>query len=98
MAEYRLSLQAESDLLSIYEYTLGRFGEYQAEAYHAGLEHSFALIADFPRIGVGADELVAGFRRFRFQSHNIFYTDEQDHVFIRALFHERMRLRRDLFE
>lgn len=69
MTEYRLSRQTEADLLRIYEFTEMIFGRYQAEAYHAGLERSFGLLADFPRMGISADELVAGFRRFRFQSH-----------------------------
>jgi len=98
VAEFRLSRQAEADLLDIYIYTDGKFGRYQADAYHAGLEHTFRLLADFPGIGTAADDLVPGFRRFRFQSHYVFYTDEADHVFIRALIHVRMNLRDDLFE
>ena len=98
MADYRLSKQAEADLLSIYDFTQTTFGQYQAEAYHAGLERSFGLLADFPRMGISADELVAGFRRFRFQSHYIFYSEEADHILIRALIHVQMNVRPDLFE
>lgn len=67
MVEYRLSRRAEADLLDIYAYTDGTFGRYQADAYHAGLEHTFGLLAEFPLIGSAADEVVQGFRRFRFQ-------------------------------
>lgn len=97
MAEFRLSPRAESDLLDIYDYTDGRFGQYQAVAYHAGLDHSFGLIADFPLIGTSANDLYPGLRRFRFQSHNIFYTDEGPHVLIRGLLHHRINLRPELF-
>jgi toxin ParE1/3/4 len=76
MAEYRLSVRARSHLLDIYEFTTLTFGQYQAEAYHAGLESTFSLLADFPRIGQPMDELASRHRRFRFQSHNIFYTEE----------------------
>ena len=38
---------------------------YQAEAYHAGLERTFGLLADFPSIGINSDEIVPGCRRFR---------------------------------
>ena len=98
MAEYRLSLRARSDLLNIYAFSDARFGRYQADAYHAGFERTFGLLADFPGIGTSADELVAGYRRFRFQSHYIFYTEEADHVLIRALIHVRQNLRPALFE
>lgn len=98
MAEYRLSIQTEADLLQIYDFTELRFGQYQAKAYHAGLEHSFSLLADFPRLGISADEFVVGLRRFRFQSHYIFYSEEVQHVLIRALIHVQMSLRSDHFE
>lgn len=69
MARFRLSTRAESELIAIYDDSEARFGRYQAEAYLAGLERTFGLLADFPGIGQKADELRAGFRRFRFQSH-----------------------------
>jgi toxin ParE1/3/4 len=98
VAEYRLSLRARSDLLNIYAFSEATFGRYQADAYHAGFERTFGLLADFPGVGSNADELVAGYRRFRFQSHYIFYTEEADHVLIRALIHVRQDLRPALFE
>jgi toxin ParE1/3/4 len=85
VAEYRLSIRAHADVLDIYAFSEGRFGRYQADAYHAGLERTFGLLADFPGIGVAADELVAGYRRL-------------DHILIRALIHVRQDLRASLFE
>lgn len=98
MSEYRLSLKARSDLIDIYRFTDALFGRYQAEAYHAGFERTFSLLAEFPGIGINADELLPGYRRFRFQSHYVFYTEETDHVLIRALIHVRQDLRPALFE
>lgn len=72
MAEYRLSERTRADLIDIYDFSESRFGKYQAEAYYAGLIRSFGLLADFPLIGQQVDELAAGYRRFRFQSHLIF--------------------------
>lgn len=98
MADLRLSVRARADLIDIYAFSSEKFGQYQAEAYHAGFERTFGLLADFPGIGVAADELVPGYRRFRFQSHYIFYTEEADYVLIRALIHVRQDLRPALFE
>eukprot|EP01037_Dinobryon_pediforme_P017869 gene17869-18098_t len=75
-----------------------QFGRYQADAYLAGLDRTFGLLADFPLMGPSADELVPKLRRFRFQSHFIFYMVEPDHIFIRGIFHVRMNIRPDLFE
>jgi toxin ParE1/3/4 len=98
MAEYRLSQRARADLIDIYDFTEGKFGAYQAEAYHAGLIRSLGLIADFPLIGQTVDELASGYRRFRFQSHLIFYTVQPDHVEIRAVVHGALDIRPQLFE
>jgi hypothetical protein len=37
--------------VAIYDATETRFGRYQADAYFAGLERTFGLLADFPGIG-----------------------------------------------
>lgn len=83
--------------MDIFEFTEGKFGRYQAEAYHAGFERTFGLLADFPKIGTDASDLVRGYRRFRFQSHYVLYTEEPDHIPIRALLHVRQNLRPSLF-
>jgi toxin ParE1/3/4 len=98
MAEYRLSVRARAQLLGIYDYTNTTFGQYQAEAYHAGLESTFSLLADFPRIGQSVDELAPRCRRFRFQSHNTFYTEEAAYVLIRAIYHHAQDIRPQLFD
>ena len=98
VASFRLTVRAKVDLLDIYSYSEATFGRYQAEAYHAGFERTFGLLADFPGIGMNSDELVPGYRRFRFQSHYIFYTQEPDHVLIRTLIHVRQDLRPALFQ
>jgi toxin ParE1/3/4 len=98
MSEWRISTRAGVDLAAIYLHTFKKFGESQAEAYTEGLKRTFGLIADFPGIGTSADEIKTGHRRFRFQSHYIFYTQEHGHVLIRALIHVRRSLRGELFD
>lgn len=97
VADFRLSIRAEADLIEIYADSEAQFGTYQAEAYFSGLRRTFELIADFPRIGLRCDEIAPGHRRFRFQSHYVLCTAESEHVLIRALIHVRMNLRPDLF-
>lgn len=98
MAEYKVAQRARADLIDIYDFTEGRFGAYQAEAYHAGLVRSFGLLADFPLIGQPIDEVAAGYRRFRFQSHLIFYSVKPDYVEIRAVVHAAQDIRPQLFD
>ncbi len=98
MAEARLSERARADLLSIYADTHAQFGAYQAEAYFAGLERTFGLLADFPRVGQDASALRLGYRRFRFQAHLVFYSEEPGGVLIRAILHSARSIRPDLFD
>ena len=98
MADYKLSPRAAQRLLDIEAFTSDRFGTFQADAYVAGLEKTFELIASFPGIGRSADEIVQGLRRYSYQSHHLFYTIAPDHVLIRAILHKAQDLKPDLFE
>jgi plasmid stabilization system protein ParE len=64
MGDYQLSRQAENDLLTIYASTEEQFGKYQADAYHAGFERSFGLLADFPLMGHRLMNWLLGFAVF----------------------------------
>ncbi len=98
MGSYRLSQLARRQIRGIGRYTLKRFGDYQARAYHAGLERTFGLLADFPKMGAEAGEWLSGARRFRFQSHIVVYTEDPDGIFIHAVFHSAQNIRPELFE
>src|SRR5664279_2698766 len=65
MAEYRVSARARSQLLDIYDFSVASFGVYQAEAYIAGLERTFGLLANFPHIGQLVEELAPALHRRR---------------------------------
>ena len=97
MASHRLTRRAERDLKRVLAYTRDTFGTYQTQAYAAGLDRMFGLIAEFPRIGIPADDLKPRYRRFRFEAHYIFYTEETDHILIRAIIHTAQNLRPALF-
>jgi toxin ParE1/3/4 len=98
VAEFRLSAAAERELGAIYAHTAEVFGTYQAEAYLAGLERTFDLLAHFPRIGRPVDEVVPGYRRFQFQSHMVFYSDRDGFVLIHAVLHHSRDIRPGLFD
>lgn len=70
----------------------------QADAYHAGLERTFDLLANFPRIGASVSDIAPGHRRFRFQAHIVFYTEDPDGVVIRVILHHSREIRPDLFD
>jgi len=44
------------------------------------------------------DDLAPGYRRFRFQAHLVFYTEEADRIVIRAVIHGSRDIRPALFD
>ncbi len=59
------------------------FGLAQADAYVAGLERAFALLADYPRLGRDFGFVKPGVRRHESQSHSIYYRiDDNGDVFV----------------
>ncbi|MGF1620900.1 MAG: type II toxin-antitoxin system RelE/ParE family toxin [Rhodomicrobiaceae bacterium] len=95
---YKLSPAAISDIETIVAYTDETFGVNQTAAYIAGLESSFDLLVKFPGIGAAAFEVKPGLRRYRYQSHYIFYTQQGDFIGIEAVIHVSRSIRPDLFD
>ena len=44
------------------------------------------------------EEIAPGFRRFLFQAHTVFYTEEAGFILIRAVLHQAREIKRDLFD
>ena len=95
---YKLSRAAEKSLADIVIMSDATFGTMKTAAYVAGLEASFNLLVNYPRIGVASFEIKAGLRRYRHQSHYIYYTEHGDTLLIEDLIHVNRALRRDLFD
>ena len=89
MSEYRLTQDADDDLLKMFLYGFETFGLAQAEAYRQGMTRCFQLLADNPRLGRKADEFASGSRRHEHAHHVIFYDEQQDGVLIIGIIHER---------
>jgi toxin ParE1/3/4 len=62
-----------------------------------GLSALSAYLRTFPVSGQLVGELALGHRRFRFQAHHIFYTEDGDHIVIRAIYHHSRAIRPELF-
>lgn len=80
--KYRLLPQAEADYFGIYAYTYEEFGEDQAEKYISGLLDAFTLITEHSRIGRNISHIRAGYFRYEYESHVIYYRQDQAEIFI----------------
>jgi toxin ParE1/3/4 len=86
----RYSGAAEGDLNSIAEYTLGRWGEAQADRYLAALEGACERLGGAPELGRACDWLSSGLRRMEEGSHVIFFVLETKGILVVRILHKSM--------
>ncbi|NIV43176.1 MAG: type II toxin-antitoxin system RelE/ParE family toxin [Candidatus Dadabacteria bacterium] len=84
---YELSLPAEQDLSSIYDYTFNEFGELQAVKYLTGIEQKVLNIVESPELGIKREEIRQGLRSIVYEKHVIFYRVMNDTIRIIRVLH-----------
>jgi toxin ParE1/3/4 len=70
---YHLSKQAESDLVSIWEYTFHKWSKNQADRYLALLFDEMQYISENPTTGRDKNDIRTNYRCTQMKSHLIFY-------------------------
>jgi len=90
--EIRLTKRATADIKHIYKYTTKEFGDLQAELYLGGLDYTFDLLTDQPRMG----KSISNSRfRYHYKEHYIFYSLEEEIITILQIRSVRMKLPKD---
>ena len=87
VTDYSVSRAAEQDLKDIYVYSYQMFGEDQAERYTRDLHARFALIAEFPGIGLPTRLGKIVCLKFPTGSHVIYYRRIDDGILIGRILH-----------
>jgi toxin ParE1/3/4 len=90
LAAFRFSRRAESDLLSIGDYTLRTWGKGQAARYIRKLEMCCQALADNPALGRSCDDVRPGLRRLEHGKHVVFYRRERDGILVSRILHHSM--------
>ena len=96
MAKYVLSRRAEQDVQNIADYGFANFGSAKARGYGHGLEKCFGHLAESPAIGLAADDLAAGIRRYKYESHWVFYLEENRGILVVRVLQKNMDFVRHL--
>jgi len=92
--EFETSDRVRSDIKEIFSYGIDWFGEQRALAYLDGLETTFKHIAKWQYVGVEDSNYKHGLRRYRYQSHYIFYTIQNPKmIYIEYLMHVKQKPR-----
>jgi len=99
MAKYKLTNKAVDDLTKIWNFTLDKWSENQADKYYLMLLENCNEVACNPELGKnysGVTENLLGFRAGR---HIIFYRKlEENEVEITRILHEQMDLKSRIIE
>jgi toxin ParE1/3/4 len=90
VAGFRLSNQAEADLMAIGIYTLQTWSEKQAIRYIDNLENCCQRLAENPKLGRPCDYVRPGLRRLEHGRHVIFYRIETGGILVSRILHRRM--------
>lgn len=89
-------IAAEQDLIDIWLYTFGKWGESQADRYLDELNWGMQTIAENPKIGIDYSFFREGYRCFNVNHHLIFYRITEDHIEIIRILHENMDIKQNL--
>ncbi len=88
--KYRLTSDAQTDLIEIRRFTLIHWGIVQSKEYLSKLRQTMGLLALSPQIGTLRPGLGQGVASFPHASHVIYYMDEQEEVVVFAVLHKAM--------
>lgn len=96
MLVYKLSKQAERDLIAIWDYTIEQWGEAQADSYLQAMQAAIRLLVDNPDLGLSRESLRSGYRSYCHGKHVIFYRPYSYGVRVIRVLHQRMECERHL--
>lgn len=90
MAGYRLTPDAQSDLIEIRRYGIEHWGTAQSQYYLSGLRQRIQLLAETPSLGKARPEVAEGVRSFPHESHVVYYITDEKQLVIFGVLHQRM--------
>ena len=99
MVKYKLTNKAVEDLARIWDYTLEKWSEKQADKYYKMLIANCEEIAKDPNLGKTYDGITEKLLGLRANRHVIFYrTIEENYVEITRILHGRMDLKKRILK
>jgi toxin ParE1/3/4 len=90
MAAYRLTPNAQSDLIEIRRYTVAQWGAAQSRKYLSALRKIIHLLAETPSLGKQRPEVGANVLSFPHGSHVIYYVMHEGVLVVFGVLHKRM--------
>ncbi len=93
---YKLTPEAENDLIEIYGHSFRNFGETQAEEYFLELGNCFEVLSNTPLICRERIEFTPPVRIHHHGRHLVIYVIQDDRILIIRILHDGMDVKRHL--
>lgn len=90
MPGYRLTPDAQSDLIEIRRYTVQQWGTAQSQKYLSELRKTIRLLAKAPSLGKARPEVGLSVLSFPHVSQVIYYVVHEQQLVVFAVLHKRM--------
>ena len=90
MAAYRLTPNAQSDLIKIRRYTVAQWGTAQSRKYLSELRKIIHLLAETPSLGKQRPEVGSNVLSFPHASHVIYYMMHEGVLVVFGVLHKHM--------
>ena len=87
---YRITPDAQSDLIEIRRYTVKQWGPAQSQKYLSALRRMVCLLAETPSLGKSRPEVGADVLSFPHASHVIYYLVHERQLVVFGVLHKRM--------
>lgn len=90
MLVFRLTPDAQDDLIEIRRYTLQQWGAEQSQKYLREIRNTIGLLAETPALGKLRPEVGANVHSFPQGSHIIYYVVHNQQMVVFGVLHKRM--------
>ena len=90
MLSYRLTPDAQTDLIEIRRFTVKQWGTAQAQKYLLELRQTIRLLAETPSLGKSRPDVGSNVLSFPHVSHVIYYVVHEQQLIVFGVLHKRM--------
>jgi len=90
MLSYRLTPDAQTDLIEIRRFTVKQWGTAQSQKYLLELRQTIRLLAETPSLGKSRPDVGSNVLSFPHVSHVIYYVVHEQQLIVFGVLHKRM--------
>jgi len=88
--KFTTSTRAKQEIKDIYQNTVLKHGERQAQSYSDGLKSTLQLLADMLDMGRKCDDIQESYHRHEYGRHIIFYRKREHDIFVVRILYNGM--------